>query len=87
MDVEQLKEDVRAGQITLDRLIEVVVTTQRALQAAKQELDRAKQRIAELERQLGGSTTAKVSAPFSLRAEERVLSASVHESAGVVGVD
>ena len=34
MDVEQLKEDVLAGQITLDRLIEVVVTSQRELQAA-----------------------------------------------------
>jgi len=78
MDVEQLKEDVLAGRITFDRLIEVVVTLQRELQAAKQkldqtkqELDQAKQRIAELERQLGGSPTRKVSEPFSVRAEEQ----------------
>ena len=78
MDVEQLKEDVLRGQITLDRLIEVVVTSQRELQAAKQgldqtkqELDQAKRRIAELEQQLGGSPTQKVSEPFSLRAEEQ----------------
>ena len=71
MHVEQLKEDVRAGRITLDRLIELVVTSQRELQAAKQELEEAKQRIAELERQLGGSPTQKVSEPFSVRAEEQ----------------
>ena len=35
MDVEQLKEDVRSGRITVDRLIDLVVTLQRELQAAK----------------------------------------------------
>ena len=45
MDVERLKEDVRAGQITLDRLIEVVVTSQRELQAAKQKLDQTRQEL------------------------------------------
>jgi transposase len=71
MDVEQLREDVRAGRITLDRLIDVIVASQRELQAAKQEIDRAKQRIVELERRLGGSPTKKVSEPFSVRAEEQ----------------
>jgi hypothetical protein len=71
MDVEQFKDDVRAGRITLDRLIDVIVTSQRELQAAKQELEQAKQRIAELERQRGDSPTQKVSQPFSLRAEEQ----------------
>ncbi len=47
MDVEQFKDDVRAGRITLDRLINVIVTSQRELQAAKQELKQAKQRISE----------------------------------------
>jgi len=78
MDVEQLKEDVREGRITLDRLIEVIVRSQRELQGAKQkldqakqELDQAKQRIAELERQVGSSAMPKVSEPFSVRAEEK----------------
>ena len=57
MDVEQLREDVRKGRIALDRLIDVIVAQQR--------------RIEELERQLGGSGTATVSEPFSMRAEER----------------
>jgi hypothetical protein len=71
MDVEQLKDDVRTGRIAPDRLVELVVTMQRELQAATQDLDQAKQRIAELERKLGGSATAKVSEPFSVQAEER----------------
>lgn len=71
MDAEQLKEDVLTGEITLDRLIEVLVTSQRELRAAKQELGQAEQRIADLERQLGGSPAQKVSQPFSVRAEEQ----------------
>jgi hypothetical protein len=64
MDVEQFKDDVREGRIEVDRLVDLVVTSQRELQAAKQ-------RIADLERQLGGSPTLKVSQPFSVRAEEQ----------------
>jgi len=78
MDVEQLKEDVVSGRVTPDRLIDIVVTLQRQLQAARQELDQAQgqleaagQRIAELETQLGKSATPKVSEPFSVRAEEQ----------------
>ena len=64
MDVEQLKEDVREGRIGGDRLVELVVTLQQQLQAAKR-------RIEELEQKLGGSPTVKVAEPFSLRAEEQ----------------
>jgi transposase len=71
MDAEQLKEDVLTGEITLEQVIQLLVRSQRELQAAKQELDQAKQRIAELERQLGGSQAQKVSQPFSVRAEEQ----------------
>jgi len=65
--IEQLKQDVRDGRIDLDRLIDVIVTQQRQLQAAKQ-------RIEELEKKLGGpppSATAKVDESFSMRAEEK----------------
>lgn len=71
MDAEQLREDFRAGGITGDRLVDVIVALQRELQAANQKLDQANQRIAELERPLGGSPTQKVSEPFSVRAEEK----------------
>ena len=64
MDVEQLKEDVREGRIDGDRLVELIVTLQQQLQAAKR-------RIEELEQKLGGSPTVKVAEPFSLRAEEQ----------------
>jgi hypothetical protein len=64
MDVEQLKEDVRTGRIAADRLVDLVVTLQHALQEARR-------RIEEFEKRLGGSATVKVDEPFSLRAEER----------------
>ena len=64
MDVEQFKEDVRAGRITVDRVIELVVTLQRQLQTANE-------RIKDLEGRLGASSPPKVSQPFSLRAEEQ----------------
>jgi transposase len=67
--IKQLKEDVREGRIDADRLIDLVVALQRQLESAKQ-------RIEELEKQVGGSgtpapATAKVDKPFSLRAEEK----------------
>jgi transposase len=65
MDVgEQLKEDLREGRIDANRLVDLILTMQRELQAAKQ-------RIAELEKQLAGSTPAKIDEPFSMRAEEK----------------
>jgi transposase len=71
MDVEQLKDDVRTGRIAPDRLVELVVTMQRELQAVHQELDAAKRQIEDLKRQLGGIPGQKVSQPFSVRAEEQ----------------
>lgn len=65
--IEQLKEDARAGRVDVDRLIDVIVTLQRQLEAARQ-------RIEELERKQGGPTapaTTKVDESFSMRAEEK----------------
>jgi hypothetical protein len=64
MDVEQIKDDVRQGRIDADRLVDLVVTLQRRLDAALQE-------NAELKQKLGGSPTTKVDEPFSVRAEEK----------------
>ncbi len=61
---EQLKDDVRSGRIDVDRLVNLVVILQRELQEARR-------RIEELEKKLGGSGTAKVEEPFSLREEEK----------------
>jgi transposase len=61
---EQLKDDLRSGRIGTDRLVDLLLSLQRELQAAKQ-------RIAELEKQLAGSTPAKIDEPFSVRAEEK----------------
>ena len=70
-EVERLKQDVRLGRIGADRLVELIVSSQRQLQHAKQELDQARRRIEELEKQVGGSATVKVGEPFSLRSEEQ----------------
>src|SRR5471030_3383746 len=67
---EQLQREVREGRIGPERLVDLVGTLQRQLQAALSELDAAKQRIAELEQRRGG-TTAKMAEPFSMRAEEK----------------
>jgi transposase len=64
--IEQLKQDVGAGRIGLERLLDVIVALQGQLQAARQ-------RIAELEKTAVGPTpptTAKVDEPYSMRAEE-----------------
>jgi transposase len=66
MDViEQLQEDLRTGRIDANRLVDLIGILQHELQAAKQ-------RIAELEKQVAGpSGPAKVDQPFSMRAEEK----------------
>ncbi|MGO8750205.1 MAG: SEC-C metal-binding domain-containing protein [Thermoguttaceae bacterium] len=71
LDVEQLKEGVRAGLISVDRLSDLIVTSERELQATKQtvveteqEIYEAKRRIAELEAQLGSLPKEEISEPF-----------------------
>lgn len=64
MDAQQLKDDLQAGRIDANRLVDVVVLLQRELQSAKQ-------RIEELEKQLGKPPTTKLDEPFSVRAEEK----------------
>jgi len=80
MDVnEELQEDLRSGRIDANRLVDLLGTLQRELQAVKRrnaELEQRntqlEQRIAELQTQLAGTCgSAKVDQPFSLRAEEK----------------
>src|SRR5271167_348365 len=67
--IEQLKQDVGQGRISVDRLIDVILAQQRQLESALRELKSAQQRIEELEKKAGGN--AKVDEPFSMRAEEK----------------
>jgi transposase len=62
--IETLKQDVRDGRVSADRLVDLVVALQQQLQAARQ-------RIEELEKKLGGPPSAKLDEPFSMRAEEQ----------------
>jgi transposase len=76
--IETLKLDVQEGRISVERLVDLVATQQRQVQAMQQQLETAQQqlqaankRIEELERKLGGGGTAKIEEPFSMRAEEK----------------
>jgi transposase len=71
--IGQLKQDVRDGKVDLDRLIDIIVTQQRQLEATQRQLEAAQQRIEELEKRGGPSLPAgaKVAEPFSMRAEEK----------------
>ena len=61
---DQLREDVRSGKVGVDRLVDLVFSLQNQLQ-------KALQRIAELEEQIGASPTARVDEAYSVKAEEK----------------
>jgi transposase len=76
--IETLRQDVLHGRIGAEWLLDLIGTLQRQLQAAQQQiqvtqqqLQAAQQRIEELEKKCGGSPTAKIDEPFSVRAEEK----------------
>jgi transposase len=62
--IEQLRQDLRDGHISVDRLFEVIATLYRQLAAFQQENE-------ELKKKLGVPATAKCAEPFSVRAEEK----------------
>jgi transposase len=67
--IEMLKQDLKEGRISAERLVDLVADLCRKLEAANQRIEELNQRIEELEKQCGG--TAKVDEPFSTRAEEQ----------------
>jgi transposase len=69
--IETLKQDLKAGRISAERLVDLVADLCRKLEAANQRIEELNQRIEELEKQCGGTPTAKVDEPFSTRAEEQ----------------
>lgn len=64
MGLDQLKQDLREGQVTVDQLVDLIGMLQKQLADAHR-------RIIELEGRLGGGETPKLNEPFSLRAEEQ----------------
>lgn len=63
-EIERIKDDLRKGQLDAEKLVELLAKLQR-------ELDAARRRIADLEKQLNGAGATKLDEPFSMRAEER----------------
>lgn len=66
MDVEQLKEDVKSGRVTAERLVAVIEMLCRRLGAAEKENEELKRQIRE-----GGGGKGKLEESYSLRAEEQ----------------
>jgi transposase len=76
--IEKLRQEVREGRIGVERLVDLIASQQRLLQATQQHLEgvqqllqAAKQRIDELEKKHGVPPTTKLDQAFSMRAEEQ----------------
>lgn len=64
MDAEGLRDEIRAGRIDVDRLVDLILMQQNQLEDAQRRID-------ELEQELGRKPTQKLNEPFSVRAEEQ----------------
>jgi transposase len=62
--IETLREEVRAGRLSADRLVDLIASLQRQLLAAKE-------RIEALEKRVGDPSLTKLEEPFSMRSEEQ----------------
>jgi transposase len=76
--IETLRQKVHEGRISVERLVDLLASqqrqlqaTQQQLQATQQQLQSARERIEELEKKLGDPATAKLAEPFSMRSEEQ----------------
>jgi transposase len=69
--IETLRQQVQEGRVSVDRLVDLLVSQQRQLLETQQQLQAALQRIEELEKKVGGPPTAKLAEPFSVRSEEQ----------------
>src|SRR5260370_8976780 len=76
--IETLRQEVREGRIGVERLVDLIASQQRLLQAmqqrlggGQQQLHAAKQRIDELEKKHGVPPTPKLHQAFSMRAEDQ----------------
>lgn len=71
MDVKQLEEDVRAGRITAERLLELLLAEKKLLEAAQLRIGELEALIKELEEKLAASAPEKLDEPYSMKAEEQ----------------
>jgi transposase len=71
MDAAQLKEDARQGRISVDRLVDLVVSLQQRLHHTQQQLHHTQQQLQQLQQQLSQTPTTGTTEPFSLNAEEQ----------------
>src|SRR3954466_1421074 len=69
--IESLKQDLREGRISAERLVDLGAELWGKLEAANRRIEELNRRIEDLEKQCEGTPTAKVDEPFSTRAEEK----------------
>lgn len=69
--IETLRQQVRQGLLSAERLVELIAVLQRQLQDTQQQLQAAQERLQALEKRVGNPPAAKVEEPFSVRAEEQ----------------
>src|SRR5947209_11847582 len=69
--IESLKQDLREGRISAERLVDLVADLCGKLEAANRRIEELNRRIEDLEKQGAGTPTAKVDESFSTRAEEK----------------
>src|SRR3954453_22090885 len=69
--IESLKQDLREGRISAERLVDLVADLCGKLEAANRRIEELNRRIEDLEKQCEGTPTAKVDEPLSTRAEKK----------------
>jgi transposase len=70
--IEQLKEDIRTGQVDPNGLVDLLASAQRQLHAAHSHIAELQQQLAQLQQKLAATSgPTKVDEPFSMRAEEK----------------
>ncbi len=64
MDVDQLRKDVAAGTVELDRLVELIASQQKRIERLQEEIEKLKEQIKK-------NPTERLEEPYSERAEEK----------------
>ena len=64
MDVDQLRKDVAAGTVELDRLVELIASQQKRIEQLQEEIEKLKEQIKK-------NPTERLEEPYSEKAEEK----------------
>ena len=71
MDVDQLRQDVAAGTIALDRLVELIASQQKLIEQHQTQIGELQAQVEKLNEQLGKNPTERLDESYSEKAEEK----------------